>query len=75
MTKQLNKEQVNQWQRSEVTEVLREVVAERMDNLMGAIVESSDSTYDARLKGMIQAFREILAWEPEFTESEDEIQI
>lgn len=70
MTRLLNKEQISQWQRSEVTEVLREVINERMDGIMGSIVESSDPSYDLMMKGMIRAFREVLAWEPEITESD-----
>ena len=73
MTKQLNKEQVSQWQKNDVTAGLKDAIVERMDGIMGEIVESGDPAYDAMLKGMIRAFREVLVWEPETTESDDEI--
>jgi len=66
-----------EWQNHPVTEVLKEVLNERMDEAMGQIVDSSDAEFDRFLKGMIHAFREMAAWEPEFDyqegEPEDEV--
>lgn len=66
----LNKEQVLEWQRNPVTELLKQVLNERMDEAMGQIVDSSDAEFDRFLKGMIHAFREMAAWEPEYDNQE-----
>ena len=71
----LRKRQVAEWLESPVTEALKQAVAERVNDCAEEILRSTDPDYDRTIKGMVHAFREVLEWEPETVEENDEDEV
>lgn len=61
----VNKEHLQEWRDHPITEMLVEVIKERIGEGLEALAASDDPDLDRKIKGMIHGFREVLEWEPE----------
>lgn len=66
----LNKSLLREWASHPVTENLREVIKERIEEGLEELLNSRDPDYCNAIRGLVKAYREILEWEPEIQENE-----
>ena len=50
----------------------REVIQERVKDTLENLVPVNDREYDVFMKGMVHAFREVLEWEPQLEEDQED---
>ncbi len=53
-----------------VTEALREVIKERIDEAVEEMLLSNDPEKDRIIKGIVVGYRDVLEWEPEVVDAE-----
>lgn len=66
----VSKEQVQEWMTHPVTELLRVVIKERIEDAKEVLVLSDDPDYDRKLKGMVIGYNDVLDWQPEVVDAE-----
>lgn len=66
----LNKELVQQWMTHPVTEALREVMKERIEEFKDLLISSDDPDLDRKVKGIIIGYNDVLDWQPEVVDAE-----
>ena len=66
----MTRQQVREWLDNPVTQMLREVMKERIEEAKEVLVYSDDPSLDPVIKGMARGFEEVLEWEPEVVDAE-----
>ena len=67
-----NKELLLEWKSHPVTQELRKAIEERVKSAFEELLISVDPDYDNRVKGLTRAYQEILEWEPEIEEKDED---
>ncbi len=66
----LSKELVQEWMTHPVTEALREVCKERIEEFKNLLISSDDPDLDRKVKGIVIGYNDVLEWEPEVVDAE-----
>lgn len=66
----LTAEQVRRWTEDPITQLLYEVLKERIDEAKEILVLSDDPDADRRIKGMVVGYEDVLEWQPEVVDAE-----
>lgn len=66
----ISKEHVQQWMTHPVTEELRTVIKERIEEFKDLLLSSDDPDLDRKIKGIVIGYNDVLEWQPEVVDAE-----